>query len=107
MSSLLQTIKIAALDAVNASKPIEIIPGEVLSISPLKINLEQKLTLTEAFVIVPREFKNYTLKIMIDNEEKEIEIKNALEVGEKIMLAKIQGGQKYLILARLVKNNGA
>lgn len=105
MSNLLQTIKIAALDAVNASKPIEIVLGEVLTAEPLKINLEQKLTLTSAFVIVPREFTDYKTKILIDEEEKEIEIKNALKAGEKLALAKIQGGQKYLILSRLVSKN--
>lgn len=105
MSNLLETIKIAALDAVNASKPIEIVLGEVLNIEPLKINLEQKLTLTSAFVIVPREFTDYKIKILIDDEEKEIEIKNALTVGEKLVLAKIQAGQKYLILSRLVNVN--
>lgn len=101
MSNLLETIKIAALDAVNASKPIEIVLGEVLNIEPLKINLEQKLTLTRAFLIVPREFTDYKIKILIDDEEKEIEIKNALKIGEKLALAKIQAGQKYLVLARL------
>ena len=98
--NLLETIKTAAIDAINSTKPVEIVL--VLSTQPLKIELEQKLSLSEAFVIVPEELTNRTVKIMIDDVEKEIEIKNALQTGDKLALAKIQGGQKYLIISRLV-----
>ena len=53
-------------------------------------------------MIVPEELTNRTIKIIIDDVEKEIKIKNALQVGDKLALAKIQGGQKYLIISRLV-----
>lgn len=105
--NLLETIKTAAIDAVNSTKPVEIVLGIVLSTQPLKIELEQKLSLSEAFVIVPEELTNRTVKIIIDDVEKEIEIKNALQVGDKLALAKIQGGQKYLIISRLVNENAA
>ena len=101
--NLLETIKTAAIDAVNSTKPVEIVLGIVLSTQPLKIELEQKLLLSEAFVIVPEELTNRTVKIMIDDVEKEIEIKNALQAGDKLALAKIQGGQKYLVLSRLAE----
>ena len=100
--NLLETIKTAAIDAVNSTKPVEIVLGIVLSTQPLKIELEQKLSLSEAFVIVPEELTNRTVKIIIDDVEKEIEIKNDLQVGDKLALAKIQGGQKYLVISRLV-----
>ena len=100
--NLLETIKTAAIDAINTTKPVEIVLGIVLSVAPLKIELEQKLSLSETFVIVPEELTNRTVKIIIDDVEKEIEIKNALQVGDKLALAKIQGGQKYLIISRLV-----
>lgn len=99
--NLLETIKIASLDAIKASKPVEIVFGVVLSIAPLKINLEQKLTLTESFLIVPDDFIDKKINIVIDDEEKEIEIKNALKVDDKLVLARVQGGQKYLVLSRL------
>ena len=98
--NLLETIKTAAIDAVNSTKPVEIVL--VLSTQPLKIELEQKLSLSEAFVIVPEELTNRTVKIMINDMEEEIEIKNALQPGDKLALAKIQGGQKYLVISRLV-----
>ena len=101
--NLLESIKIASIDAINASKPVEIVYGIVLSIEPLKIDLEQKLTLSESFLIVPEEFTDRKINIVIDDEEKEIEIKNALKVDDKLILARVQGGQKYLVLSRLAE----
>lgn len=74
-----------------------------MSINPLKINLEQKLTLTESFLIVTEEFTDRKINIVIDEEEKEIEIKGALKVDDKLILARLQGGQKYLVLSRLAE----
>lgn len=105
--NLLETIKTAAIDAINSTKPVEIVLGIVLSTQPLKIELEQKLLLSDAFVIVPEELTNRKVKIMINDMEEEIEIKNALQAGDKLALAKIQGGQKYLIISRLVNENAA
>jgi len=101
--NLLESIKTASIDAINASKPVEIVYGIVLSIEPLKIDLEQKLTLSESFLIVPEEFTDRKINIVIDDEEKEIEIKNALKVDDKLILARVQGGQKYLVLSRLAE----
>lgn len=101
--NLLETIKTASIDAINASKPVEIVYGIVLSIEPLKIDLEQKLTLSESFLIVPEEFTDRKINIVIDDEEKEIEIKSALKVDDKLILARVQGGQKYLVLSRLAE----
>ena len=103
--NLLESIKIASIDAINASKPVEIVFGIVLSIEPLKIDLEQKLTLSESFLIVPEQFTDRKINIVIDDEEKEIEIKSALKVDDKLILARVQGGQKYLVLSRLAEVN--
>ena len=103
--NLLESIKTASIDAINASKPVEIVFGIVLSIEPLKIDLEQKLTLSESFLIVPEEFTDRKINIVIDDEEKEIEIKNTLKVDDKLILARVQGGQKYLVLSRLAEVN--
>ena len=109
MSNLLETIKKASLDAVNNSQPMQITFGIVIAISPLKISLEQKLALEEAFIIVPKEFTKIkrTIKIKLeqDFEDKEIEIDNTLKVGDKVILLKMQGGQKYLVLSRMVSDD--
>ena len=42
MPNMVELIKKAALDAVKESKPTSIVFGTVISIEPLKINVEQK-----------------------------------------------------------------
>jgi len=54
LPNLIESMKKAALDAVETSKPCVVVFGKVTSTSPLKINVEQKLTLTDAQLILTR-----------------------------------------------------
>ena len=47
MPSALEAVKRAAVEAVDAKKPVLVLFGTVISDSPLKIQVEQKLTLGE------------------------------------------------------------
>jgi len=67
-SDLVRLIKRAALDAVEASKPCNLVFGTVTSTSPLKINIEQKMTLTSAQLVLLRNVTDYKVKIDIDSE---------------------------------------
>lgn len=60
-------IKKAALDAVAASKPTEIRFGTVLSASPLKIQLNQKLILSENQVILTRNVTDYEIDMAVSH----------------------------------------
>lgn len=82
---LTKSIKRAALEAVNASKPVEICFGKVTSASPLKILVEQKLLLGKA-QLVPAQ------KVTADN---------GLVVGDEVILFRQQGGQKYIVVDRI------
>lgn len=42
---IIKTIKRAALEAVDSSKPVTVYFGQVVSASPLQINVEQKMIL--------------------------------------------------------------
>ena len=79
---LLEVIKKAAMDAVNASKPTDGVEAEIISLDPLKIKVDQKLTLTKDFLLIPNEMKE------------------KLKKGNVILL-RLQGGQKYVILGTL------
>ena len=50
-SQFVQTMKKAALDAMEASKPVNVYFGEVRTIKPLTINVEQKMILGESQLI--------------------------------------------------------
>ena len=124
-NDLLKIIKKAAVDAINASQPSDFCFGKVISASPLKISIEQKMTLGAAQLILTRNVTDYKTKISVDWEtetksgglydaafeshshqisgEKEVTIHNALQFGDDVVLLKQKGGQKYLVLDRVVK----
>lgn len=143
---ILNVIKRAALEAVNASQPSDFYFGKVTSIEPLKIAVEQKMTLGAAQLILTRNVTDYKIKVSMEWEteavedhnhyysgncsdggscsgttdsdgshkhkivgkkeektEKELTIHNALKVDDIVILLKKKGGQKYLVLDRVVE----
>lgn len=150
----LRLIKKAATEAVEASKPCNLVFGTVTSTSPLKINVEQKMTLTSAQLVLSRNVTDYKVKIEIDDTTenggdinlshnhlysgttgsssshshsysgttdeggnisivhsheikgtKEITVKSALVVGDEVLMIRMQGGQKYIVIDRVVSAN--
>jgi len=63
---LLKTLKQSSVDAVEATKPVNVCFGTVTSASPLKINVEQKMTLTEKQLILCREVTEYTTNVTVN-----------------------------------------
>lgn len=124
VSAFLKTIKRAALDAMNAQKPSETYFGIVTSESPLQINVEQKFTLGPAQLILTRNVTDFHDDITViswrtENESggggdaafashshalvgrKHIIIHNRLLTGDKVLLLRQQGGQKYIVIDRV------
>ena len=104
LNDLLEVIKKTAVKAVEAGKPCDYYFGKVTSKSPLKISIEQKIILDNSQLILTRNVTNYKTKVTIDGEETEITIQNALSVGEQVVLLRQKGGQKFLILDRVVNS---
>lgn len=124
---LTKTIKRAALDAVKASKPVEVCFGKVTSASPLKILVEQKLPLGEGQLILTRNVTNFKTYITGGNVKNyyytgndtdggtapvvpshvhaigkvQITVHNGLVVGDEVILIRQQGGQKYIVVDRI------
>jgi hypothetical protein len=126
-------MKKAGMGASEASNPTAIMFGEVISASPLKITVEQKITLEKVQLVLTRNVTDYHLDMSVaHNTELETEhihpvidtytgggtsrptqhlhayknkkkflVHNALKVGELVVLVRIQGGQKFLILDRV------
>ena len=102
-NDLLIAIKKAALDAVNASQPSDFCFGKVTSVSPLKIMIEQKMTLSSAQLVLTMGVTDFKTKITIGDGTNEVTIHNALQVGDEVILLNQNGGQKYLVIDRVVK----
>ncbi|MFB6364240.1 DUF2577 domain-containing protein [Paenibacillus elgii] len=106
--SLLATIKRAALDAVEAEKPVYILFGKVLKKNPLEVFVDQRFTLTEDFLVMPEQLTE--LKIDLRHTHpgggsealaEPIVVRRGLEEGDKVILARMQGGLNYLIIDRV------
>ncbi len=73
-AELLKIIKRVAVDVVHSLKLPEVCFGRVVSASPLKITVEQKLTLSERQLILSRNVTEYTFEMTVDHfTEKETE----------------------------------
>ena len=80
---LIPLLKRVALEAIEASKPTVVLFGTVSSINPLSVYLEQKRTITKGFLVVCDKVKN-------------------LVVGDTVVMIRMQGGQKYIIIDKVV-----
>lgn len=74
VTDLVKSFKQAALDAVDSTKPVNVFFGEVTNISPLKINVEQKMTLGENQLILSRNVTDFETEINIDGETEDASI---------------------------------
>lgn len=83
-NDLLNSIKKAAMEAVEASQPSDFCFGKVTSVKPIKILVEQKMVLSSAQLVLTKTAHN------------------GLSVKDTVVLLKQKGGQKYLVLDRVV-----
>ena len=123
-NDLIKLIKRIAVEAVEASKPTNIVFGQVTSASPLKITIEQKITLSSQQLILTRNVTDHEIKMTLEHEtdyksggsgdssfashshavtgKKTMTMHNALKKGEKVALLRTQGGQQYVVVDRVV-----
>ena len=115
MADLVESIKKAALDAVANSDPSAVLFGKVTGVAPLKIQINQKLILEEACLVLTRNVTEYDLDITPDEwttesadshrhgitGKKSIKVHNALEEGDEVILIRQAGGQQYIVLDRV------
>lgn len=116
---LIKQIKRIAMDAVAASKPADMAIGTVVSVNPLKIQIDQKLILTSAQLVLLRNVTDYRLSVTVDHiteiggdghshsvaGTKELLVHNALRKDETVMLMQTSGGQKYIVIDRVEKGD--
>ena len=97
---LLAGVKRAAIEAVNAAKPFALAYGTVAEESPLQITVDQKLTLYAGQLILTAPVCDHKVDITVDGEQKQVTVHSALKVGERVLLLRANGGQKYIVLDR-------
>lgn len=123
-NNLLEIIKKAANEANEASEPSDFCYGKVTSTSPLKILVEQRMELGKAQLVLTRNVTDFETDVTVNwktenraggsleaayeshnhdiEGRKKILVYNKLKVGDEVVLLKKKGGQKYLVLDRVV-----
>ena len=127
-SDFVKLIQEISVNAIDNTKPMSILFGEVISSEPIKIFIEQKLILNSNYLIIPEHLRDFDTKISFDNPdikqifttynidetnesnpskisfkdkvEHNITIYNALKTGDNVILIRCCGGQKYLVFDR-------
>lgn len=116
-------MKRAARDERESSKPVNVYFGKVVSKTPMKINVEQKMALGEAQLILARNVTDFVTTISVNWEtenteggegekayeehkhqilgQKQVIVHNALDVGDEVILIRQQEGQKFIVIDRI------
>lgn len=96
--SLLEIMKKAGIGAVEATNPVALSFGQVVSSAPLSVLVDQRFALTSEYLIVPERL----LENKVTIGQQEIVIRRKLEVDDRVLLLRVQGGQQYIVLDRVV-----
>jgi hypothetical protein len=135
LPNAVEVVKNAALEAVEASKPVNLLFGQVISASPLKIQVDQKAIYTEKMLVLTRNVTDFEVDMTVSHQtvvishshpvvdtytgggsatsvdhkhpikgRKKYKVHNALVVGDWVLLARIQGGKKFVVLDRIKEN---
>jgi hypothetical protein len=109
---MLSAIKQAAVEALEAGQPVAILFGTVTKTNPLEVNVDQRFTLDADFFIVaesltPLEvdlspFLSHSGAESGQASSQSVLIRRGLQPGDRVILLRMQGGQKYLIFDRVV-----
>ena len=67
MPNLVEVIKKVAIEAVQASNPASLVIGEVTSVNPLNITIEQRLTLDEDFLILTKNVTDHYVDMTVSH----------------------------------------
>ena len=119
---IVNIIKEIASTVIQNGEPMEVIVGEVVSASPLEIKIDPKLPIPEENIILTKNTSEWTMEMSVDhvtenrsggggyaefashNHEykgrKKYLVHNQLVVGDKVIMLKETGGQRYIALDR-------
>ncbi|MDU6971121.1 MAG: DUF2577 domain-containing protein [Veillonella sp.] len=120
-------IKNMAVNAVDATVPVTILTGKVISEVPLQIALDSKMIIPEERIKLTKNTSDWTAEISVDhitenraggggyalfeshNHEykgrKKFLIHNALKVGDEVWLIRETGGQRFIAMDRVYNPN--
>ncbi len=110
-----QAVQEIAVKAVDGTKPAEIRVGEVRSVEPLSIFLPGAFIVSKDALTLTQNVTDYEIEVEVDwvtetdsnhshkiKGKKTIKINNGLKKGERVLIFRSQGGDKYIVMDKLV-----
>ena len=123
LPNAVELVKQAAVEAVEATKPVQFLFGKVISVSPLKIQVSAKSIYTEKMLILTRNVTDFEVDMTVSHitenraggsgdpafashnhdykGKKKFKVHNALIMGDEVVLGRIQGGKRFVVLDRI------
>lgn len=105
MNDLYKTMKKISGGAADSKKPADFVFGVLISVDPIKVQWG-KHTLEDEFLEIPARFKYDTKEHRIDVIDCDsggyIIIKPKIKKGDKVVMIKKHGGQRFLLLDKVV-----
>lgn len=123
LPNAVELVKQAAVEAVEATKPVQFLFGKVISVSPLKIQVSAKSIYTEKMLILTRNVTDFEVDMTVSHVtlnraggsgdpafashnhdykgRKKFKVHNALVKGDEVVLARVQKGKRYVVLDRV------
>lgn len=105
-------IKQLGTNAVDAGKPVSVMFGTVMKVNPLEVNVDQRFTLDEDFLVIPEQLTRFEIDLKHkhqtngeDTKEaltEKIVIREGLKAGDSVLLLRVQGGQQYVVWDKVV-----
>lgn len=123
LPNAVELVKQAAVEAVEATKPVQFLFGKVISVSPLKIQVSAKSIYTEKMLILTRNVTDFEVDMTVSHitenraggsgdpafashnhdykGKKKFKVHNALILGDEVVLGRVQGGKRFVVLDRI------
>ena len=99
MPNPVEVVKRAAVEAVEAGKPVNILFGTVLSASPLKIQVDQKSIYTSKMLILTRNVIDFEVDMTVNHSTEDkaaVLVRRLMKPTNTPMLARnLQGSQRF------------
>ena len=116
---LVQAMKKATLGAVEQAGPVGVVFGTVVSTTPLAVQVDQKLTIGAAQLVCSALTREFSVSMTVEHQTEENDgglpphthpytgtklfaVHLGLKKGERVVMLREQGGQRYFILDKVV-----
>lgn len=83
------------------SHATDLVYGEVTSVYPLTIRVDNRFEITSSFIIKTSLVSDFDVNMQVNGQTQTYTVKLGLKVGEKVILLRTQNGQRFIIIDRI------